>query len=213
MRRFSILDEVVRQTDTLLKVATGHAPATGRPSPGAAIPDTALSPEERDQVGRLMRINHAGEIAAQGLYHGQMLTSSRPDVRSRLEQSAREEGDHLHWCAERAQQMGVNPSLFNPIWYLGSVTMGALAGLAGDRFSLGFVDETERQVEQHLDEHLQQLPIQDAVSAAILMQMKHDEVEHGAKAMALGGEPLPWPVRSVLMPAVAKVMTRTAHWI
>jgi len=213
MRRYSWLDEVFRQTDALLKVASGYAPATGRPSPGRDVPEAELDSDERRLVGRLMRINHAGEIAAQGLYHGQMVTSKRPEVRARLEQSAREEGDHLHWCAERAQQMGVGTSLLDPAWYLGSVTLGALAGLMGDRFSLGFVDETERQVEQHLDEHLHQLPVQDAISAAILMQMKHDEVEHGAKALALGGEPIPWPIRRVMMPAAAVVMTRTAYWL
>ncbi|AHE99508.1 2-polyprenyl-3-methyl-6-methoxy-1,4-benzoquinone monooxygenase [Thioalkalivibrio paradoxus] len=213
MRHFSLLDELISQADAFLKVTSGHARATGRPSPAQDLPEPHLEPEERRLVGRLMRVNHAGEIAAQGLYQGQMLTSRREAVRRQLDQSAREEGDHLNWCAERAQQMGTHTSLLGPFWYLGSVALGAAAGLAGDRYSLGFVDETERQVEQHLDQHLQRLPRQDNASAAILQQMKQDEVEHGAKAMDLGGQPLPWPVRKLLMPAMAGVMTRTTYWI
>jgi ubiquinone biosynthesis monooxygenase Coq7 len=213
MRRLSLFDELLSQADAFAKVASGHARATGRPSPGRGLPEPFLEQDERDLVGRLMRVNHAGEIAAQGLYQGQMLTSRRPEVRDRLDQSAREEGDHLHWCAERLRQMGTHTSLLGPFWYLGSLAMGAAAGLAGDRYSLGFVDETERQVEHHIDDHLQRLPATDNVSAAILLQMKHDEVEHGAKAMELGGASLPWPIRRLLMPAVAGVMTRTAYWV
>ena len=213
MRKLSFVDELISQADAFVKVVSGHARATGRPSPAQGLPEPWLEPEERTLVGRLMRVNHAGEVAAQGLYQGQMLTSRRPEVRARLDQSAREEGDHLHWCAERAHQMGTHTSLLNPVWYLGSMAMGAAAGLAGDRYSLGFVDETERQVERHLDHHLQQLPAQDNQSAAILLQMKQEEVEHGAAAMELGGRPLPWPIRSLLMPAVAKVMTGTAYWV
>jgi 3-demethoxyubiquinol 3-hydroxylase len=213
MRNLSLLDELLSQADAFVKVISGHAPSTGRPSPGQGLREPLLEDEERRLVGRLMRVNHAGEIAAQGLYQGQMLTSRRPAVRERLERSAREEGDHLHWCAQRAHQMGTHTSLLNPLWYLGSVAMGAAAGLAGDRYSLGFVDETERQVEQHLDRHLERLPPEDSVSAAILLQMKQEEVEHGAAAMDLGGRPVPWPIRSVLMPVVAGVMTRTAYWV
>ncbi|TVP77615.1 2-polyprenyl-3-methyl-6-methoxy-1,4-benzoquinone monooxygenase [Thioalkalivibrio sp.] len=213
MRNLSLVDELLSQADAFVKVVSGHARATGRPSPGQGLPEPFLEADERRLVGRLMRVNHAGEIAAQGLYQGQMLTSRRPEVRARLDQSAREEGDHLHWCAERAQEMGTQTSLLNPLWYLGSLAMGAAAGLAGDRYSLGFVDETERQVEQHLDEHLQRLPPEDNVSAAILLQMKLEEVEHGAAAMELGGQPVPWPIRRLLMPVVAGVMTRTAYWM
>lgn len=213
MRNLSLTDKLLSQADAFMKVVTGHARATGRPSPGQGIPEPRLEEDERVLVGRLMRVNHAGEIAAQGLYQGQMLTSRRPEIGARLDQSAREEGDHLHWCAERAHQMGVHTSLLSPFWYLGSLAMGAAAGLAGDRYSLGFVDETERQVEQHLDQHLQRLPPHDHVSAAILLQMKQEEVEHGAAAMDLGGQPLPWPVSKLLMPAIAGVMTRTAYWI
>ncbi|MFO8153680.1 2-polyprenyl-3-methyl-6-methoxy-1,4-benzoquinone monooxygenase [Thioalkalivibrio sp.] len=213
MRRLSLVDELISQADAFVKVISGQARATGRPSPAQGLPEPWLETEERSLVGRLMRVNHAGEVAAQGLYQGQMLTSRRPEVRERLDQSAREEGDHLHWCAERAHEMGARTSLLNPVWYLGSLAMGAAAGLAGDRYSLGFVDETERQVERHLDHHLERLPEQDNQSAAILLQMKHEEIEHGAAAMELGGRPVPWPVRSLVMPAVAKVMTGTAYWV
>ncbi|MCA1790770.1 MAG: 2-polyprenyl-3-methyl-6-methoxy-1,4-benzoquinone monooxygenase [Thioalkalivibrio sp.] len=213
MRNLSLVDELLSQADAFVKVFSGQARATGRPSPGQGLPEPFLEADERRLVGRLMRVNHAGEVAAQGLYQGQILTSRRAEVRARLDQSAREEGDHLHWCAERAQEMGTQTSLLNPLWYLGSLAMGAAAGLAGDRYSLGFVDETERQVEQHLDEHLQRLPPEDNVSAAILLQMKLEEVEHGAAAMDLGGQPVPWPIRRLLMPVVAGVMTRAAYWI
>jgi ubiquinone biosynthesis monooxygenase Coq7 len=213
LRRFSFLDQVLSQADAFVKVVTGSARSTGRPSPGRGLEDAYLEPEERAESGRLMRINHAGEVAAQGLYQGQMLTAVRTDVHSRLDRSSREEGDHLHWCAERANQLGVRTSLLNPFWYAGSFAMGALAGLAGDRFSLGFVDETERQVERHLADHLARLPEQDRVSASILLQMQQDEVEHGEAAMALGGEPLPWPIRHLLMPAAAGMMTRTSYWL
>lgn len=213
MRKITLLDELFSQADAFLKVLNGVAHSTGRPSPGAGVDDLYLEPEERTHAGRLMRVNHAGEVAAQGLYQGQMLTAVREEVRVRLQRSSREEGDHLHWCAERAEQLGVHLSILNPLWYAGSFTMGALAGLAGDRFSLGFVDETERQVERHLDEHLDRLPENDQVSAAILLQMKHEEIEHGEAAMALGGEPLPWPIRKVVMPTVANLMTRSAYWL
>lgn len=213
LRRLSILDQILSQTDAFVKVVSGAARATGRPSPGLRLDDVYLEPEERLQSGRLMRVNHAGEVAAQGLYQGQMLTSVRPEVYSRLDQSSREEGDHLHWCADRARQLGVGTSILNPLWYAGSFAVGALAGLAGDRLSLGFVDETERQVERHLADHLERLPAQDQVSAAILLQMQRDEIEHGEAAMALGGEPLPWPIRKLLMPATAKIMTQSAYWL
>ncbi len=213
MRNLSLLDEVISQADAFVKVIAGQARSTGRPAPGQDLPEPLLDDAERELVGRLMRVNHAGEVAAQGLYQGQMLTSRRPEVRERLDRSAREEGDHLHWCAARAEQLGTHTSLLNPLWYLGSLSLGAAAGLAGDAYSLGFVDETERQVERHLDHHLRQVPPDDTVSAAILLQMKLDEGEHGAAALELGGRPLPWPVRRLLMPAVAGLMTRTAYWV
>ncbi len=213
MRRLSPLDHLITQADALVKVVSGHARSTGRPSPGGDEPGPMLDDHDRQETGRLMRVNHAGEVAAQGLYQGQMLTARTPAIRAQLDQAAREEGDHLHWCARRVHEMGMHTSLLTPFWYVSSLGVGALAGLAGDRYSLGFVDETERQVEQHLERHLDRLPPSDTKSARILEQMKQEEVEHGSKAMAMGGRTLPWPVRSVLMPLTSKIMTHTAYRI
>jgi ubiquinone biosynthesis monooxygenase Coq7 len=159
-----------------------------------------------------MRVNHAGEVAAQALYHGQALVARDPAVRDFLLEAAREEGDHLVWCATRLRELGSRTSLLDPVWYAGSVAIGALAGLAGDRTSLGFIAETERQVEGHLDSHLERLPTTDRASRAILEQMKADEATHRDHALAHGGEDLPAPVRG-LMRAVAKVMTGSAYWV
>ena len=159
-----------------------------------------------------MRVNHAGEVAAQALYHGQALVARDPAVREFLLDAAREEGDHLAWCAARLAQLGSRASLLDPLWYAGSVAIGALAGLAGDRASLGFIAETERQVEGHLDRHLERLPESDGASRAIIEQMKADEATHRGHALARGGEELPAPARA-LMRAVAKVMTGSAYWV
>jgi ubiquinone biosynthesis monooxygenase Coq7 len=159
-----------------------------------------------------MRVNHAGEIAAQGLYHGQALTARNPATRALLEQAARDESDHLAWCEQRLKELNDRPSLLDPLWYAGSFAIGALAGLAGDRHSLGFVAETERQVERHLDGHLGELPADDARSRAIIEQMRADERAHGEMAQAAGGVTLPRPVQS-LMRTTARIMTTTARWI
>jgi ubiquinone biosynthesis monooxygenase Coq7 len=159
-----------------------------------------------------MRVNHAGEVAAQALYHGQALTARDPAVRDFLLHAAREEGDHLIWCAQRLGELRSRTSLLSPLWYAGSVAIGALAGLAGDRISLGFIAETERQVENHLDGHLAKLPPEDADSRAILEQMKVDEIGHGRAALNRGGGELPRPVTQ-LMRLTARLMTRSAYWI
>jgi ubiquinone biosynthesis monooxygenase Coq7 len=159
-----------------------------------------------------MRVNHAGEVAAQALYHGQALVCRDPGVREFLLESAREEGDHLVWCAQRLAALGSRPSVLNPLWYAGSVAIGALAGLAGDAVSLGFIAETERQVEGHIDDHLERLPAADPASRAVLEQMKIDEIQHGARALERGGRELPGPVPR-LMRLTAKLMTRSAYWI
>lgn len=212
MRKLSPLDHLIGQADAFVKVVAGHARSTGRPSPGGDD-WPHLDDADRKLSTRLMRVNHAGELAAQGLYQGQMLTARNPQIREHLDQASREEGDHLHWCAQRVHELGGHTSLLGPFWYIGSFGLGAVAGMAGDAWSLGFIDETERQVERHLDRHLERLPKSDETSARILEQMKQDEVEHGAHAMALGGRPPPWPVRNVLMPLTSGVMTRTAYWI
>ncbi len=159
-----------------------------------------------------MRINHSGEVAAQGLYQGQALTARLPQVRDKMQRAAQEENDHLAWCEHRLKQMGTHTSYLNPLWYLGSVAIGAAAGIAGDKWSLGFVAETEHQVVRHLDEHLSRLPSQDGKSRAILEQMRVDEGQHATHALDGGGVPLPEPIRKV-MSLTSKVMTRTAYWI
>jgi 3-demethoxyubiquinol 3-hydroxylase len=159
-----------------------------------------------------MRVNHAGEVAAQALYHGQALVARDPEVREFLLEAAREEGDHLRWCRERLGALGSRPSHLDPLWYLGSLGIGALAGLAGDRLSLAFMTETERQVEGHLNEQLARLPAEDARSRAVLEQMQRDEVVHGERARAHGGGELAAPVRA-LMRLTAKLMTTSAYWI
>jgi ubiquinone biosynthesis monooxygenase Coq7 len=158
-----------------------------------------------------MRVNHAGEVAAQALYHGQALIARDPAVRDFLLEAAREEGTHLDWCAHRLAQLGARPSVLNPLWCGGAVLIGALAGLAGDAVSLGFLAETERQVEGHLDEHLARLPHADAPSRAILEAMKADEIRHAQRALERGGAELPRPI-GALMALASKLMTRTAAW-
>jgi ubiquinone biosynthesis monooxygenase Coq7 len=199
--------------DQALRAVHTRPPTTGRPYPADAVtPAQPLSEAERRLSGRLLRVDHAGEVAAQGLYQGQALTAHEPKVRERMQRSAEEENDHLAWCDRRIETLGSYTSHLGPLWYLGSYTIGALAGLAGDRWSLGFVRETERQVIRHLDEHLGRLPPQDQESRAILEQMKVDEAHHAYVAERAGAVELPAPVRG-LMRLVSKVMTTTAYWI
>jgi ubiquinone biosynthesis monooxygenase Coq7 len=181
-------------------------------SEAAKIRRAALADAERRRSAALMRVNHSGEIAAQALYHGQAIVARSAATRELLLKAANEETDHLAWCETRLKQLDSRPSLLNPIWYAGSFAIGALAALMGDRTSLGFVVETERQVEGHLDEHLARLPPDDAQSRAILEAMRTDEIAHGMNAKAAGGAELPSPVRA-LMRSTARVMTNTAYWI
>jgi ubiquinone biosynthesis monooxygenase Coq7 len=171
-----------------------------------------LSPAETREAGALMRVNHVGEICAQALYQSQALFSRSDEQRQHFEQAAEEEQDHLAWTAERVAELGTHTSLLAPLWWTGAFAWGSLAGLAGDRWSLGFVVETERQVEAHLASHLNRLPEADAPSRAIVEQMKREEAEHADAALAAGALPLPGPVRE-LMRAAAKVMTTVAHRI
>jgi len=176
------------------------------------VEEAELTDAEKDLAGRLMRINHAGEVAAQGLYTGQALTAHLPDVREKMEQAAEEENDHLNWCATRVKEMGTHTSYLDPLWYAGSVTIGALAGLAGDKWSLGFVAETEKQVVNHLDSHLAQIDERDKKTRAILQQMKEDEGKHATVALEAGGAHLPAPIQS-FMNFTSKIMTRSVYWI
>ncbi|TXH06432.1 MAG: 2-polyprenyl-3-methyl-6-methoxy-1,4-benzoquinone monooxygenase [Nevskiaceae bacterium] len=182
----------------------------GRGNPATQQPEQPLAPDERRHAAGLMRINHAGEVAAQALYQGQALTARNPRVREQLLKAAAEERDHLRWCEQRLEELGDGPSKLQPLWYLGSFAIGAVAGLAGDRWSLGFVAETEKQVSEHLDEHLQRLPEPDARSRRILEAMRHDETRHGQEASDAGGAPLPRPVRE-LMKRAARVMKFGAY--
>ena len=156
-RRLTPLDRLLEQADLALRAAVGR-PHAQRPSPAADLDGHLVDDSDRRHVAGLIRVDHAGEVAAQGLYHGQALTARRPEIRAAMKQAAIEEGDHLSWCYDRLQELGDRPSLLNPLWYAGSLAIGAIAGAAGDRWSLGFMAETERQVEGHLDDHLARLP-------------------------------------------------------
>jgi ubiquinone biosynthesis monooxygenase Coq7 len=206
-----ILDALIPEFDKALRAVFAKAP-TWRPVPGADLPEAELSDAERRHVAALMRINHAGEICAQALYQGQALTATAPEIRRELQQAAAEETEHLNWTAGRIGELGGHTSLLNPLWYAGSLAIGAVAGRLGDAWSLGFLAETERQVEGHLDGHLAQLPAQDLRSREILEQMKEDEMRHAATARHHGGRPLPLPAR-LAMTASSRVMTRLAYWV
>ncbi len=205
-------DALIGVLDRSLRTLSGAAHA-GRPLPGGdVVADDAapLGDDARRLSGALMRVNHVGEVCAQALYQAQALTARTPALRQQMEQAAREETDHLAWTEQRLADLGARPSLLNPLWYAGAFGLGLAAGALGDRVSLGFVVETERQVEAHLGEHLDRLPAEDAASRAIVAQMKADEAAHGAAAHAAGGMDLPAPVHQA-MKLAAGVMTRTAH--
>jgi ubiquinone biosynthesis monooxygenase Coq7 len=238
MRQFGFLDRVIGEIDKAINVLGASAralrdmpeapaqwratqlPATATDASGvaasAAVPQTPppdLTDAERRQSCRLMRVNHAGEVSAQALYRGQALTAGDPAVADAMRRAATEETDHLAWCEQRLRELDGRVSLLNPLWYAGSFAIGALAGaLGGDRASLGFIAETERQVESHLSDHLGRLPEADGRSRAVLEQMKQDEMHHGAQATAMGGESLPTPVRGA-MHLMSRVMTGATYWI
>lgn len=210
-RRYSPLDRLLMGVDRSLRGAA-TASTSGRGNPSQSTEAAPLKPRETRHAAGLMRVNHAGEIAAQALYLGQAAVARDPGVRDQLLQAAAEERDHLRWCEERLTELGSKPSRLDPAWYAGSYVMGVLAGLTGDRTSLGFVAETERQVVEHLESHLGKLPERDLRSRAIVRAMQHDEAWHGEHALASGGRELPAPVRRA-MQLIAKVMTKTAYWI
>lgn len=211
-RRYTPLDRVIAAFDEALRLSTGSAPPPARENPAGDAAATELSDAERRHVAGLMRVNHAGEICAQALYAGQALTARNPAVARDMERAASEEIDHLAWCEARLTELEDRPSVLNPFWYAGSFAIGALAGLAGDKWSLGFLKETERQVEAHLGDHLERLPESDARSRAILDQMKADEARHADMADAAGGVALPQLVRSA-MAAASGVMKALAYRI
>ncbi len=204
-------DRLLASLDRALKTLSGVAQA-GRPRPQPPAEPAALSGDERRLAGALMRVNHVGEVCAQALYEAQALGTATPALREQFADAAREETDHLAWTRERLRELDARPSLLNPLWYAGSFAIGWLAAKAGDRTSLGFLVETERQVEQHLAGHLDRLPAADTASRAIVEQMKDDEARHAGVATAAGARALPAPVRW-LMRVGSGVMTRTAHYL
>ena len=206
----SLFDELLTVADEALRTV-GGTNHPQRPSP-AHRETAALSDVDRRLSGALMRVNHVGEVCAQALYSAQALSTRNPTLRSGFEQAAREETDHLAWTRQRLRELGTHASLLNPLWYAGAFGIGLVAGRAGDAISLGFMAETERQVERHLAGHLEKLPEQDGASRAIVRQMKDDEAAHAAAAERSGGLPLPAPIRWA-MRAAAKVMTTTAHHV
>ncbi|HMB58331.1 MAG TPA: 2-polyprenyl-3-methyl-6-methoxy-1,4-benzoquinone monooxygenase [Xanthomonadales bacterium] len=211
-RQVTRLDRFIIRMDEALRLSSGAAPEPNRPNPASEIVETGLDSEQRQHVAGLMRVNHAGEICAQALYAGQATTARHDEVRQAMKQAADEEMDHLSWCESRLEELDSQTSLLNPLWYAGSFAIGAVAGLAGDRWSLGFVRETENQVEAHLQEHLDRLPEDDHRSRAILDQMKTDEAQHASMAEAAGGQELPRPIRSA-MAFTAGIMKALAYRI
>jgi ubiquinone biosynthesis monooxygenase Coq7 len=209
-RSFSSIDLLLGEIDKAIKVLS--APTHSARAIPAAPGGEALSETQRLESARLMRVNHSGEVAAQALYQGQALTSRQPEVAQALRHAAAEETDHLAWCEQRLRELNGRTSLLNPLWYAGSWAIGALAGALGRGAGLGFVAETERQVESHLRSHVQRLGNSDARSRAILEQMTHDEMQHGAQAASLGGERLPIPVAAA-MRLTSRLMTHGSYWL
>ncbi len=210
-RDYRPIDRVIGEIDKAIKVLASPAGARGHRAAPAGDETSPLAESERRESARLMRVNHAGEVAAQALYQGQALVARDPAIAAAMRQAAVEENDHLLWCEQRLAELGGEPSRLNPLWYLGSFAIGALAGAFGDRTSLGFIRETERQVETHLGDHLERLPTTDRRSRAILEKMRDEESRHGRTAETLGGIDLPLPVRAA-MHLVSRVMTRTAYF-
>jgi ubiquinone biosynthesis monooxygenase Coq7 len=211
-RHFTGLDRLLIQIDEALRLSSGAAPDASRPNPAENVPEADLDQEQRRHIAGLMRINHAGEICAQALYAGQAAGARDSEVRLVMQQAADEEIDHLAWCESRLRELDSRTSWLNPLWYAGSFAIGGLAGLAGDKWSLGFVRETEFQVEAHLQQHIERLPENDQRSRAILDQMKTDEAEHARMAEEAGGRELPSPIRAT-MTFTSSIMKTLAYRI
>lgn len=205
------LDHFIIEFDKGLRTLMAKAP-TARPYPDENVADAPMSDAEKKHAAALMRINHTGEICAQALYQGQAMTARDPIVQEKLNQAAWEETEHLAWTSKRVDELGSHLSFLNPLWYTGSLALGAVAGVMGDKWNLGFLAETERQVGAHLQSHLDSLPPQDAKSRAVVQQMYEDEVSHADMAIELGGEELPLPVK-LAMRGMSVVMTKTVYWV
>jgi ubiquinone biosynthesis monooxygenase Coq7 len=211
-RQYSIADQFCLTLDQALRAITHGVAQTGRPNPAVSEPEPKLTPMEAKHAAGLMRVNHAGEVCAQALYHGQALVSRDPVIQAHLQQAAIEEGDHLAWCQTRLAELNNHTSYLNPLFYVGSFAMGVAAGCVGDKWSLGFVAETERQVAKHLDEHLNLLPEADKKSVKILQQMQADELEHREEALQAGAAELPKLIQK-LMGLTSKLMVKSSYWV
>jgi len=212
LMRISPIDQCIAVADNALRTIFGRYKVTDRKNPSANMEETELANDEKRHAAGLMRINHCGEVCAQALYQGQALTAKLPDVREKMEQAAAEENDHLQWCADRLDQLDSRTSFLNPFWYASSFSLGAIAGILGDKWSLGFVAETEHQVVRHLQSHLDELPKGDKKSRAVIEQMKEDELRHATVALEAGGAELPSPVKFA-MKTMAKLMTKSVYWV
>ncbi len=209
-RNLTPLDKLLASANNALRTVAAPAGRTARPNPAKHILETELSDREKAHAAGLMRVNHAGEVCAQALYQGHAAVARDPSIEDQMQRAADEEFDHLAWCEERLHELGEDVSKLSPFWYAGSFAIGAVSGILGDKWSLGFIAETERQVCAHLDSHLDELPPEDARSRAIVEQMRDEEEEHGENAIDAGAAELPEPVRR-LMQMTAKIMTKTAY--
>jgi ubiquinone biosynthesis monooxygenase Coq7 len=211
-RELTPVDRLIAGVDSILKTVTAAATHAARENPAKNVHDEPLSTIDKSHAAGLMRVNHAGEIAAQGLYQGHAAVARDPKIEDQMKRAADEELDHLAWCEERLKELGSGPSRLNPIWYGGAFMMGAASGMLGDRWSLGFIEETERQVVKHLSGHLDRLPRSDTKSRAIVRQMRDEESAHGENARDAGASELPGPIKRA-MRMTARIMTGTAYWI
>lgn len=210
--KYSLIDQICLNIDQTLRAILDNPRTTERPFPAETIKESSMSTEQIKHSAALMRINHSGEVCAQALYHGQSLASRSTDVKSKMQHAMIEEGDHLSWCRARLCELGSHTSYLNPIWYAGSFSIGLIAGMIGDQWSLGFLAETEHQVVKHLETHLQSLNNQDERSVAILQQMQHDEQTHRDDAIQAGAANLPNFIKQ-LMSFSSKIMVKTTYWI
>jgi len=211
-RKLSPLDRILASANNALRTVAAPAGRSARENPAANIIDADLDAQQKRHAAGLMRINHAGEVAAQALYQGHATVARDKGIEAQMQHAADEEFDHLAWCEQRLQELGEDVSRLSPFWYAGAFAIGAASGVLGDKWSLGFIAETERQVCAHLDSHLDSLPPEDVKSRAIIEQMRDEEEEHGDNAINAGAADLPAPVRR-LMKMTAKVMTKTAYWV
>jgi len=209
-RRFGLGDRLIGEIDNIIKILS--VPARSRRPLPESVPGGPLSEVARATSARLMRVNHSGEVAAQALYQGQALTAREDQVRAAMRESAAEEIDHLAWCEQRLKELNGRTSILNPLWYAGSLAIGAAVGALGRAASLGFTVETENQVESHLSDHLQRLSLEDTRSRAIVEQMRQEEMQHGSKAASLGGKALPFTVAAA-MRATSRLMTHGSFWV